>query len=296
MAYGVKRGVKAPGEFGFSDIAGLALAGSAGIISALVTDYQQKGEISALYTLNRWADSFASVFGFGFVPLWGVVVGLITLGAGSVFYFQPITRQGAFAQGFGLLAVLMTTIPADLASGLEATFDDLQGFEQSANTSINGVEASLSNFNKPLIKNNIQLATYEQNEVRSVEIQSRRVSRYQVQITIVFPDGVPKNIQQMIRDGTVRGRLHNAETGATYNLFRSGGGDLDIRGDTLVLSAGVPARSDETTLWVRIECDKYKIEEQSATAKLGEALNWKIDLEKSSTPMIIQRLQKSFWF
>ena len=103
MPYGVKRGVKAPGNFTFTDMVGLALSGSAGIIAALVTDYQQSGETSALYTINQWVVQLGSILGFADIPLWMVVIGMTAVGAGSVFYFQPITKQGAFAQGFGLL-------------------------------------------------------------------------------------------------------------------------------------------------------------------------------------------------
>jgi hypothetical protein len=124
MPYGLKRGIKAPGEFGFSDMFGLALASGAGIIAALVTDYNQKGGASAIYTLNEWAVSLGSMFGFTQIPLWSVIAVLLIVGAGSIFYFQPLTRQGAFAQGFGLLAVMMTAIPADLAKTLEAGFHD----------------------------------------------------------------------------------------------------------------------------------------------------------------------------
>lgn len=294
MAYGVKRGYKAPGQFGISDIAGLGLAGSAGIVSALVTDYQQKGEASAIYTLNQWADSFGALFGFEFIPLWGVVVGLITLGAGSVFYFQPITRQGAFAQGFGLLAVMMTAVPSDLAGGLEATFEELQELERLDDGDFGPVEASLENLGLP--QGSIQTAAYTEGDARKVDVQSRKVSRYSVQITIDFEGGIPGDIQQLIRSGAVRGRLHNAETGSTYNLFRNGGGDLKIKGDTLVIRAGVPARTEEATLWIRIECNDHRIEEQSAVAKLGEPLYWNVTLEKSRTPMFLQRLRKSYWF
>ncbi|MGE4035436.1 MAG: hypothetical protein AB7F91_14725, partial [Parvularculaceae bacterium] len=105
MAYGAKRGIKSPGEFGIMDIAGMGLAGAAGIVAALVTDYQQKGEASSLYTINQWAATLGEILGLGQVPLWMVVLGLIAAGGLSIFYFQPITRQGAFAQGFGLLAV-----------------------------------------------------------------------------------------------------------------------------------------------------------------------------------------------
>lgn len=285
MAYGSKRGIKTPGEYGALDIAGLGLAGSAGIVAALVTDYQQKGESSALYTINQWVAAVGEILGFSQLPLWTVVVGLISIGALSVFYFQPITRQGAFAQGFGLLAVLMTAVPADLAGGLQATGAVLPELESVALDR----EASLA-------ADGIVTATYSAETARVIEVQDRQAARYVVEINIVFQGGVPSDVDAMIRKGAIRGRLHNADTGETFNLFRSAGGDLIIRGDELVIRAGVPARTREASLWVRIESEGYAIEEQSAKATLEESLNWTINLRKSSTPLFIQRLTKSYWF
>ena len=47
MPYGVKQGIKTPGEFGMGDMFGLALASASGIVAALVTDFQAQGESSA---------------------------------------------------------------------------------------------------------------------------------------------------------------------------------------------------------------------------------------------------------
>ncbi len=285
--YGMKRGIKAPGEFGVSDMAGFGLASAAGIVAALVTDYQQKGEASALYTINRWVVTVGEILGFGQVPLWVVVVGLIGIGAGSTFYFQPITRQGAFAQGFGLLAVMMTAVPADLASGLRSTGGALPDLE------------SVSLEREAMRDDGIMSATFSQTapaEARVIQVQERQAARYVVELRIVFPNGVPDDIDQMIRKGTLRGRLHNADTGETFNLFRSAGGDLMMRGDSLIIRAGVPARSATATLWVRIECEGYSIEEKSTGASLSEPLNWTIELRPSSTPLFLQRLSKSYWF
>ena len=284
MPYGVKRGVKAPGEYGISDILGLALAGSAGIIAALVTDYQQQGEASALYTINQWVVAGSRLLGIGDIPLWGVVLGLIGVGAGSVFYFQPITRQGAFAQGFGLLAVLMTAVPSDLAGGLEAYghSDDLPGLEPVA-------------LHVPA--EDIRSAAASSADARVVKVQDERgAAKYDVHLTIVFAGGLPEDIDGMIRKGTVRGRIHNENTGATYNLFRNAGGVIERRGDSLVIRAGVPARADTARLWVRIECEKFAIEERSIEASLGSVIEWRIDMQPSSTPLFLQRLNKSYWF
>ena len=284
MPYGVKRGVKPAGEYGFTDMIGLAFAGSAGILAALVTDYQQSGEASALYTINQWVVSAGRILGFGDVPLWAVVAGLIAAGAGSIFYFKPITRQGAFAQGFGLLAVLMTAVPADLAGGLEPAGDDLPGLEPVAMMQ----EVSYGGGVAP--------AAYTAGEARVYQAQQRTGAKYEVHLAINFTSGIPDDIDDMIRKGTIRGRLHNADTGSTYNLFRNAGGRLQRSGNTLYISAGVPARSDTATLWVRIECEQYAIEEQSTRVSLGGPLNWNIDMRPSSTPLFIQRLGKSYWF
>jgi len=289
MTYGMKRGIKAPGEFGVADIFGLGLAGSAGIVAALVTDYQQKGESSALYTINQWVVTVGNILGVANIPLWAVVVGIIGVGAASVFYFQPITRQGAFAQGFGLLAVLMTAVPADLAGGLVSTgavLPDLESvtFEREAAIDTGIMTATFS------------AAAPETAQARIIQIQERQAARYVVELRVDFPNGAPKDIDQIIRRGSMRGRLHNEDTGETFNLFRNAGGNLMMRGDSLIIRAGVPARSATAKLWVRIEAEGYAIEEVSQTASLSEPLNWLIELRPSSTPLFIQRLNKSYWF
>ena len=119
MPYGVRRAIKAPGEYGFGDLAALGLSSAGGIFAALATDFSQKGENSALYKINEWVVAAGRNFGAGDMPLWGVALGLVGFGAVSIFYFQPLTRLGAFARGFGLLAAAMTATPTDLVSGIQ---------------------------------------------------------------------------------------------------------------------------------------------------------------------------------
>lgn len=284
MAYGAKRGIKTPGEYNLMDIGGLGLAGAAGIVAALVTDYQQKGEASSLYTINQWVAALGEILGFSNIPLWMVVLGLISAGAMSIFYFQPITRQGAFAQGFGLLAVLMTAVPSDLAGALQSTGASLPDLEPVA---LNRQAA---------LGDGVVVASFAAEEARVVKVQDERAARYVVELEIAFDGGIPGNIEAMIRRGALRGRLHNADTDETFNLFRTAGGNVMQRGDSIIIRAGVPARSTDATLWVRVECEGYAIEEQSAKANLDDALNWTITMRKSSTPLFMQRLSKSYWF
>ncbi len=297
MPYGIKRGVKAPGDYNVTDLLGFSLAGAAGIIAALITDYRQHGEASSLYTLNQWAvglgEFLGAFLGLGHVhiPLWGVAMGLVAVGAGSIFYFQPITRQGAFAQGFGLLAVIMTAVPTDLASALSAPDDTF--FEELGPAPID--EAAYIN------EDGITQATYrtgagQSGEAQVTQVQARRTEKYSVYLEIIFEGGVPDNINRLIATGGLRGRLHNEDTGATYNLFRRTGGGFRTQGDSIFVNVGVPARSETATLYVRIECNGHSIEEQSAEATLGQRLNWKVNLKKTDTPMFLQRLGKSFWF
>lgn len=291
MPYGVRRGVKSPGEFGITDIFGLGLAGSAGIMAALVTDYQQQGEASAIYTINQWVGALAHMLGFSTIPLWGVSVGLILAGAMSVFYFQPITRQGAFAQGFGLLAVLMTAVPGDFSSGIEAVFhnDELPGLEpvsMSREIAMTGGAGGL-----------LTPAVFTPPAARLYQVQAtRHGNKYDVHITLNFPNGLADDLDGLIRSDSIRGRLHNENTGETWNLFRTSGGTLHREGDAIHIHAGVPAKSETATLWVRVECVNYAIEERSKEATLGETVYWDIELHPSTTPLFLQRLNKSYWF
>ena len=284
MPYGVKRGFRSPGEFTSGDIMGLSLAGAAGIIAALVTDFQQKGEASALFTNNQWVIALGGVLGFTDIPLWMVVAGMTVIGAGSIFYFQPITRQGAFAQGFGLLAVMMTAVPPDLAGGIESFNDSLARSDIEFSR-----EASL--------RSGVVTAAFQADEARIVQVQdSQQAAKYDLHLRINFPEGVPADLETMVRSGSIRGRLHNESTNETWNLFRTAGGTIRQEGDSLIIHAGVPARLESARLWVRIECVGHRIEEQSAMASLGEPLEWEITLEESNIPLFIQRLGKSYWF
>ncbi len=284
--YGVKRGIKAPGEFGFADMTGLALAGATGIIAAIIADYRQKGEAAALFKINEWVVEFASLAGFTEIPLWMVIAGLTAVGAGSVFYFQPLTRQGAFAQGFGLLAVLLTMTPPNLASGVQGFNDNL--------VDLSSIEAAREAALQPRVSN----ASFQPGEARVIQAQARsEAAKYDVHLEITFPEGLKGNPSSMIRRGTLRGRLHNEDTDETFNLFLvTEGATVRRDGDTLKFHVGVPARSESARLWVRFEAEGYAIEEQSAEATLGQTLEWNIEMTPSNTPLFMQRLGKSYWF
>lgn len=191
----------------------------------------------------------------------------------------------------------MTAVPGDLAGGLEAMGEDLlPGLEP-----LPAIEEVGFTREAALTGGGIINASYSPSQTygqsaRMIQVQNRQVSRYEVVIKINFPEGIPSNVDTMIRRGELRGRLHNQETNETWNLFRTAGGTVKRNGDTLTVRAGVPTRSDSSRLWIRVEAKGYAIEEQSATANKGQRLNWNIDMTPSNTPLFVQRLNKSYWF
>jgi hypothetical protein len=119
---------------------------------------------------------------------------------------------------------------------------------------------------------------------------------YQLVLSVHFPNGLRDDLRNMSRHAAIRGKLYDEGTGETYNLFRTVGSDLSMSDETLVVRASVPAKSGDANLWVRIETAGYAIEEQSAEARAGEMLEWRIDMRPSATPLVWQRLGKSYWF
>ncbi len=297
MVYGLKRGIKDPGEFTVIDVLGLSAAGATGIIAALFTDFQQKGEASALFTINHWLATMGKYVGVSQPPLWTVLAGMVAVGAGSIFYFQPLTRQGAFAHGFGLLAVIMTMVPPDLAGGLYG----MDGPPLARAAPIEEVAARTSV--APGLATSKILPEGQIDSARPVQVAQdarppavRGAPAYDIRLRIDAPDGLPEDLGLAIRRGDLRGRIHNAENGETYNLFRNAGGALERVGDSIFITAGVPADTETAELWVRIELNGYAIEEQSTKAQKGERLAWRITLRRSTTPMFLQRLRMSYWF
>jgi predicted outer membrane lipoprotein len=286
--YGAKRGVKAPGEWRFTDLFGLSLASAAGIIVALITEFQQKQEASALFTINKWLVGLGELLGYQNVfPLWSVALLLAAIGAASVFYFQPVTRQGAFAQGFGLLAVIMTSIPDDLAGGLEAA----------AVAAAPEAEVIQEVNAQPWAQPRAIRASYVQNGAAELlQIQDALSQSYNILLTINYPNGLNADMDSLIRQGDMRGRLHNEDTGQTWDLFRRAGGTVSRQGNSLIIRTGLPAMSQTAKIWVRIETAGYAIEQQSATASMGETLQWTVNMRQSSVPLFVQRLNTTYRF
>ena len=275
MAYGERNFRKAPGEYGPVDILGMGIASAFGIAAAIVFDLTQHDEASALFLMNEWVGKLTDTVGAPSVPLYGVVLLLMALGGGSILYFQPSTMKGAFAQGFGALAALMTVAPSDLGSALPGNAED-------------PLPPALQSL--PPADAIIEPASF------AAATTAAQSQGYGVRIKVVFPNGLDRSLNELIRRGGLRGRLYNETTNQTYNLFRAGGGELEYKDDALYVSTFLPGNADEAVLWARVEAEGYKITVENFSADQGANPVWTINMRPSNTPLFVQRLRHSYDF
>lgn len=286
MAYGERRGFRRPGEYSPADILALAASSGGGLTAALATDYVQKGQSSALFQISQWTVAAGQAAGLGDLPLWTVALTLIGLGATSVLYFQPLTRLGAFARGFGLIAAAMAATPMQFAAGLPAAGPFDRGL---APALFIDVAPANPEFGAQSARGAGGAQAFAVQDVAPD-------ARFNLGLTIAFPGGTPADFAEQVRTGRVRGRLHNEATGESYDLFRGGGAEIAAGADSIRIAAGVPTSKAKATLWVRIEVEGFAIEIQSAEASLARPLEWTITMRESKIPLAIQRLGKSYWF
>lgn len=306
MAYGERRGVhKMPGEYSIADLVGFGFAGALGIVAAVMIDMTQS-ESSALFTINRWFARITDMLGMGDLPLYAVILILMAIGAISVLYFQPVTMRGAFAQGFGALAILMTVAPSGLGTPLDAP--DMPTILEEAEGAVasNAPQARLASsvgtvegaaVRNSMMHNAVYTPSAEP-QLRTVAFQDAATVKYNLSIQIMLPDGLKDDPDTMIRKGALRGRLHNAATGETYNVFRNSGAIITRSSDgrTLTIMTSVPGNSPTATLYTRIEAAGYAITVEEFSASAGRNNTWRIAMTPSSTPLSIQRLGQSYWF
>lgn len=291
MAYGQKKAPKSLEEYSVVDKLGLGVASAVGIAVATFVDLTQADDASALFVFNKWLTSFTGMLEIGNPPLYAVVLILMAIGGLSVTYFQPVTLRGAFATGFASLAVLMNLAPAELGEPLPGTGGDMPtgDFVDDLPPAGDGGDVMLEDISFSLPRSSASLA------VSSTFVQTA-AEGYNVRIKINFPEGLEQDVTTMVRRGTLRGRLHNESTNATYNLFRNSGAELDYRNNTLYLATKLPGKAPMTRLVARVEAEGYCIQEESFQAAKGANPIWEIDMVSGCMPLVIQRLNRPYTF
>ncbi|MEM9422395.1 MAG: hypothetical protein AAF986_07820 [Pseudomonadota bacterium] len=290
MAYGDRRGTrKDPSEYGAVDMMGLGIASALGIAVATFFDLTTSEDTSALLLFNRWLATATEALGLGNIPLYGVVLILMSIGAISILYLQPVTMRGAFAQGFGVLAAITTLAPADLGgampgpvSGESAPFDSVPDGDM--------------DWTDPVVFDGMQAPVYRVPVASGAGVMAQQRPGYSLRIQITFTDGNEEDISQMIRQRQLTGRMHDETTKLSYNLFRNSGANLVVRGNQVRLVSRIPGDAPTTSLVTRIEANGYRIVESRFEASQGANPVWSIRLAKSRTPLVLQRLQRPYWF
>jgi hypothetical protein len=292
---------KLPGEFKFADYFGFASAGAIGVVAAIIVDMTQSADTSTLFFLSRWFDALTSLIGLDQIPLYGIILILMGLGAMSVFYFQPVTMRGAFVQGFSVLAAVMTLAPAELSKPLDAPMMDVDDSEPAVaslepKARLASYVGSMGGVN---FQPHLQPAVYTPGAQPAIQtvaaIQDERQQRYNLTIEIDFPDGLRQDYKNMVQRGRLRGKLHNKNTRQTFDLFRSGN-RVSAQGNKLIIRTSIAGTDATAELYARVEAVGYSINEEKFDARLGNNVTWKINMTPSRTPIFLQRLNKSYWF
>ncbi len=283
MAYGDKRGMKDPGEYGIGDYFLMGSSGAIGILAATLADLNQRGEASALFQISIF---ITRLIGIEFMPFYVILLALMSLGALSIFFFQPLSMREAFLQGFGVLAGLMTILPANYVNAAPPVMPDATDIEEQAQAKINSDIGQIRDA-QTVSQSTVQQVTYQ---------QSSEMIGYNLVLRVEFPEGLREDLSRMIARGTLRGRLYNEATDTSYDLFRNGGADAYFNNDTLTIRTTIPGLTDEAKLWTRIEASGYAIALESFDARLGGNSAWNISMTPSNTPIFIQRLTNPYWF
>lgn len=307
MPYAQEKIRKADRNIGVAEIAGFALAAAIGIGVAVIVDLFQHREASALYVINRSLLDVTSLLGIDTIPLYGVMLLLMAAGAAMVMYFQPVTARGAFTQGFGALATLVTLAPSDLGEPLYAPMDDnimMMGEELDFGDEDVGDPLAPDEFMPEPAPEEMAPGEGEESSLdalmipASLAVTQRRSggTDYQMRIKVEFPNGLKDDFRSMVRRGTLSGKIWNPETQTVYNLFRNSGARMSFRDDTLRIETTVPGADASAELWILVEADGYAIHEESFDARAGVNRIWTVELEPSSTPLFLQRLRYSYRF
>jgi hypothetical protein len=268
-------------DIGVFSRAGLGGVAALGIGSAILVDLTQQREASALYVLNRWILEVTSLLGLDSIPLYGVMLILMAIGGGTVLFFQPVTMRGAFAQGFGALAALVTLAPSDLGTPLQAPAESMT---PRSNLDAAFGPARLGGEDAFLLP------------ISAAASQQAAGQNYQLRIQIEFPQGLRTDVDTMIGRNQLAGKLYNPETGIRYNLFRNSGAEMDYSGGVLRIVTQVKAADAEADLQLLVEADGYEIHEDSFTVRRGANPIWQVTMEESRQPLFLQRLRHSYRF
>ena len=266
----------------------LALTGALGILAAIVMDLKHRGDDSALFVVTRGLVGAAAMVGVTSLPLYVTIGVLMAVGAGVVLYFRPRGLRPAFMTGFGSLAALTTAVPGYSGEYADVPIQGEPGTPAPVIERRDLVEAPRDTA-PPM-----RLASFVTTEAAPPSASTE--ARYDLTVRLSFPRGVPEPVAAHLREGTLKTRLYDPATGRAYDLFARPVGPVLRDGDTLQVTASIPASAPSGPLWLRVEAAGYEIGvfEHEANVEAGE--RWDVALTPTTEPLLIQRLKHTYAF
>lgn len=307
------------------------IAGGTGVAVALISDFVQKGDASALLVMNTFLNSSLDLN----VPILYQAIALLVAGAIAVFVFDPRTKRSAFTMGASILAIFMTIMPVQNYEDLVPIVEDVlplldfqgdiignenatEGDESDAGAApddaafilpqpssnelgtahrAEGIDTSHRNIVRagffPVILDRTadnkagtaafdNLLTRVQSEVRIPVV---------VSVSVPSGNGLPK----------LTARLHDSTNDRTWDISSLGRAQRTENGYQIVYSTSVPPGASSNGvlahLYVRVEAAGYVIaEDDEEVSTIGTRVTLNLDLEPTQTPILIQRLNRSYKF
>jgi len=315
---------------GLTQFLTILIAGGAGVTVALISDFVQKGDASALLVMNTFLNSSLDLS----VPILYQAIALLVAGAIAVFVFDPRTKRSAFTMGASILAIFMTIMPVQNYEDLVPIVEEVLPFFELENQFMgddNGTESEESDADTvpddaaflvpqptpnelaimhpakpihPLNRNFIRAGLFPVILDRTADndagtaafanlltrVQDERIAVV-VSVSVPNGNGLPK----------LSARLHDATNDRTWDISSIGRAQRTETGYQVYYSTSiVPSRSSNDVLahlYVRIEAPGYVIaEDDEKVSNTNTRVTLNVDLKPTQTPLLIQRLNKSYKF
>jgi|GEM_PF-1184013 len=301
---------------GILNLVAMLIAGAAGVGSALVADFVQKGDASAIIVMNSFLNQSLNLN----LPLGYLALLLLGAGAMSVFVFEPATKRAAYYTGASILAVLMTTMPVDDLNKALPLFEDILN-PGDANTlspepanpdgaaflhqdSFSNQGYSISGSPCLEIKeNNMSLiaATYEEAPATNIGCTTGHTSG-QAKAKPIAVKGINVTVVIALPKGTmpkIAALLHDEISGQTWSLSR-GMASKTKTGYVVRYALTIPANKARAgqlaNLHVRCEADGFAIAHVHKKVTTNGPVVMTVTLKKSSTPLWLQKLNTPYHF
>ncbi|HXZ67807.1 MAG TPA: hypothetical protein VEH07_04385 [Alphaproteobacteria bacterium] len=286
-------------QWSFRDAIAKGIAGSIGILAALVIDYLQKGDSSSLLFATKLVNQAALArFNVSAVPAWIYLVIVLIAGFAMVYIFEPTNKRNAFYAGAGVLGFLATFSPIAQQTLQIPSAEELPSLDsllQATQTVPDGTLAPATT--APLAPASPAPAPAGKGFAEEgAAIQPQAFDRSNSEMVVAQAQTIPVNIIIVLPAGAkgslagIRVMLHEDATGQTKSLDGSGrfakmGDRLVIFYQTTVMAAG------STSVKVRVEAEGYTITEKPFTITPDmRVARIELPLTPSSTPLAVQRL------